>query len=147
MTYAQVVAKYNPFYKKWIGKRVNIDGLYGYQCVDLAKQWLKEGFGIPNGAYGNAIDYWLRTSPVILKKFNRIYTSRCHTGDLVILKATRSNPYGHIGIAHKNYTPYYPYITILEQNGGTGTGTGTGTNAIRTRRILRTSVAGMLRAK
>lgn len=138
---------YSEFKTKWLGKRVDTDGLYGYQCVDLAKQYLKEVHAVPFGSYGNAIDYWLRTAPVILKKFTRLQSTRVLPGDVVILKTTSTNPYGHIGVADKRYNLANPYICILEQNGSTGSGSGTGPNAIRTRWVLRTRVAGILRRK
>ena len=35
------------FVKKYEGKKVDFDGAFGAQCVDLARQYWKEGLGIP----------------------------------------------------------------------------------------------------
>lgn len=43
------------FVKKRLGKRVDYDGAYGFQCVDLAKQYISECLGFGKiGALGNA---------------------------------------------------------------------------------------------
>lgn len=138
MTYAE-------FEAKWIGKRVDVDGVYGYQCVDLVKAYIRDCYGIPNGAYGNAIDYWTRTAGVILTKFDKVSGSNAKRGDIVIMNGLTGNPYGHIGIATgaANGTS----VEILEQNGSTGGGSGTGADAIRKRYISRSRVAGLLRPK
>jgi hypothetical protein len=33
---------YVDFKNKWLGKRIDYDKAYGYQCVDLIKQYLDE---------------------------------------------------------------------------------------------------------
>lgn len=136
---------YFDFQQNWIGKRTDVDGAFEYQCVDLIKQYLIDCFGIPNGAYGDAIEYWTKTSPAILAAFDRVEGSDPQTGDIVIVKATPTLKTGHIGIATGGLMP--SEVQILEQNGGTGSGNGTGTNAIRTRFIKRTTIAGLLRPK
>jgi surface antigen len=136
---------YAQFKSKWLGKRVNIDGVYGYQCADLVKQYLLECYGIPDGAYGNAIDYWYNTAAPILAKFDRLSTTAARQGDLVVFKGINGNPYGHIGVADSSSAA--TSVTVLEQNGSTGDGSGTGGNAIRTRAITLTRVVGVLRPK
>lgn len=138
MTYAQ-------FKNKYLGKRVDIDGIYGAQCTDLVKTYLRDCYGIPNGAYGNAIDYWYKPHKAVLAKFNRVSGSSAKQGDIVVLKGVNGNPYGHIGIADGNAG--LATVTILEQNGSTGNGSGLGKDAIRTRAIPRWRVVGLLRAK
>lgn len=133
---------YKQFKKKWLGKRVNIDGLFGYQCADLIKQYMKELYGIPNGAYGDAIKYWTNTHTTVLKKFNKVSGSKAKQGDIVVL---RGGKYGHIGIADGDAGSLT--VAILEQNGSTGNGSGVGGDAIRVRKVLRIRVAGLLRAK
>lgn len=44
------------FRAKYLGKRVEFDGVYEYQCVDLTKMYSKEVIGTPQ-LMGNAIDY------------------------------------------------------------------------------------------
>jgi len=136
---------YQTFKNKWLGKRVDIDGVYGYQCADLVKQYMLECYGIPNGAYGNAIDYWYNTSPKVLTKFERVSTTAARRGDIVIFKGVNGNPYGHIGIADSDAGLIN--VNTLEQNGSTGNGSGLYGDAIRVRGIPRWRVVGVLRPK
>lgn len=136
---------YQEFKNRWLGKRVDFDGAYGFQCVDLVKQYLLECYGIRAGAWGNAIDYWYRTNPAIAVKFDRLSTTSARRGDIVIFKGINGNPYGHIGICDSDAG--LVYVNTLEQNGSTGSGSGTGGNAIRVRGIPRWRVVGVLRQK
>lgn len=136
---------YTSFKTKWLGRRVDYDGVYGYQCVDLIKQYLAEEFGLKPGAWGNAIDYWYHTNSNILTKLDRLSTSSAKRGDIVVLKGINGNPYGHIGVADGDSGIIN--VTILEQNGSTGGGSGTGGDAIRTRAVPRWRVVGVLRPK
>lgn len=128
------------FAQKYLGKKIDYDGVYGYQCVDLIKQYLKEEYGLAPGSWGNAIDYWTKTNPALLTKFDRIASQSPQAGDIVILNGTAGNPYGHIAVATDANT-------MLEQNGSTGGGSGTGADAIRYRAIPKTRIAGLLRPK
>ena len=96
MTYAQFVAKYN-------GKALDYDGAYGAQCVDLAKQYLDDCFGIKPGAWGNACAYWNNTNPQILAKFNKVPngpTNIPKQGDIMVYQCSTpgSGGAGHIEI-------------------------------------------------
>lgn len=136
---------YTAFRNKWLGKRVNYDGIYGYQCVDLIKQYAHEEYGIKAGAWGNAIDYWYNTHPDILKGYSKLSTKEARIGDVVVLKGVNGNPYGHVGIANKSAG--WSTVQILEQNGSTGSGSGTGGDAIRLRSVPKWRVVGVLRPK
>lgn len=136
---------YKEFQNKWLGKRVDIDKVYGYQCADLVKQYMFETKGVPNGAYGNAIDYWYRPHKNVLAKYVRVNGSKAVQGDIVVLKGVNGNPYGHIGIA--DGSAGLLTIPLLEQNGSTGNGSGLGGDAIRVRNIPRWRVVGLLRSK
>lgn len=135
---------YQIFKKNWLGKRTNIDGINGYQCVDLVKQYLTDEYSIPSGAWGNAKDYWLSTPAAILAKFSKSSTPQ--VGGLAVFKGINGNPYGHIGIVD-SVPANQAAVTVLEQNGSTGTGNGLGGNAIRTRAITTTRVYGYLNPK
>lgn len=136
---------YISFRNKWLGRRVDYDRVYGYQCVDLIKQYMAEEKGLKPGAWGNAIDYWYSTNSTVLKHYDKIATNNFRAGDIVILKGVNGNPYGHIGIASGASRPYYRQI--LEQNGSSGNGSGTGGDAIRERYIPTWRVLGVLRPK
>lgn len=136
MTYAQ-------FKAEWLGRRVDYDHVYYYQCVDLILQYIKECYGIPTGVWGNAIDYWYRPSSPLLKKFKKVSAStKAQPGWIAIYFGHTGNPYGHIAIVD---TPGSTSDKVLEQNGATGGGTGTGGDAIRcARSIEKSRLAGYL---
>lgn len=135
---------YSEFKNQWLGKRIDYDSLYGWQCVDIIKQWLDSGFSIKPGAWGNAIDYWRSTNPGILTAFKKVTNTPYYIppqGSIVIFNATSSNQYGHIAIVD---SATITVLNILEQNGGAGTGTGTGVDAIRLRNPGYNNIAGFL---
>ena len=116
---------YKDFAKKRRWKRVDYDGRYWFQCVDLAKLYIDEGLGFGKiGALGNAKD--MPNNPFFsswekIKGMNNIMQ-----GDIII----RSQwPYGHVAIVDHvlNWKVY-----VLEQNGsGKDSGSGLGANSIR----------------
>lgn len=134
---------YQQFKDSRLGGRVDYDNVYAYQCVDLVLQYLKDCYGLNGGIWGNAIDYWNRTSSPILTKFDKLSTKDCKQGDIVVLNGLPGNPYGHIGICDGQDANN---VIILEQNGAGG-GSGTGSNAIRTRAVTKSRIAGILRPK
>lgn len=138
------MADMTAFRNQWIGRRIDYDHVYAYQCVDLILQYVKENYGIASGVWGNAIDYWKRPSPVLLTKFNLVSSTDCQHGDIVVLNGLSGNPYGHIGICVSQDSGT---VTILEQNGATGNGSGVGGDAIRTRAVAKSRIAGLLRPK
>lgn len=135
-----------------IGSRIGDDSLVAsreeteqtkYQCVSLVKAYIRECYGLQPGAWGNAIHYWTRTAQPLLTKFYQVSNSEAQKGDIVILWGVNDNSLGHIGIATGGLNS--TQLEILEQNGQTGNGTGTDHDAIRTRWVARSRVAGLLR--
>jgi hypothetical protein len=133
------------FRNKWTGQRIDYDHVYGYQCVDLILQYVYENFGIGGGVWGNAIDYWTKPSAPLMTKFDRLETNDVQQGDIVIMNGLPGNPYGHIGIG--TGADNGSQAEILEQNGQTGNGDGQSGNAVRTRLINKSRIAGVLRPK
>jgi hypothetical protein len=137
---------FQTFKSNWIGKRVDADGAYQYQCVDLIRQYLHDERGLAKtGAWGNAINYWTNPAGQVLSVCDKVAGSAASTGDIVILKGLAGNPSGHIGIATGGINA--SQVEILEQNGSSGNGDGLDGNAIRTRYVDRSRVAGLLRLK
>jgi hypothetical protein len=129
-------------------RRVNPDGIFGFQCADLVKQYLIDEHGIPNGAYGHARQYWESTAFNILAKFAKKETKSVLAGDIVVLKPTSDQPRhqnGHLGIATGVQSA--STVEILEQNGSSGTGDGEGNNRIRKRHVPKSRMFGVLRPK
>lgn len=142
---------------KWLAlpielRRIDYDHVYKYQCVDWILEVLYEVDGIGSGVWGNAIDYWNKPTATLQLHFDPVYGSDAVKGDLVVLKTRgyngdpKNDPGdGHVGWATGNING--TQLEISEQNGSTGNGEGLGGDAIRTRWVDRSRVAGMWRRK
>lgn len=93
------------FVNKYNGKKVDYDGVYGAQCVDLARVYFNEFFGIlehtgPCATSGGAKDLFLDYDkmPVEKKYFKRIKTKKCLPCDVAVWDSTPTNKYGHVAI-------------------------------------------------
>lgn len=109
--------KLDEFITKYIGKKVDFDGLYGPQCVDLFRQYCKDVLKIPhtggvNGARELFTNY--NNMPLEKKYFDRI-TKGTRTGDIVIWDRTPTNMYGHVAIVVGNMAGRD--LLVFEQNG------------------------------
>lgn len=121
---------------KWKGKAVDYDRQSWYQCVDWAKQFVLEQYGIQLGSFwGSALNGWNTWSP-----FDSTWTRVNYQpnlipeiGDIVFLNKTPHNPYGHVCVADNNST--YTTLCIIEENAGNGNWDGKWDNAITQRSI------------
>ena len=94
------------FVKKYNGKLVDYDKVFGPQCVDLFRQACPDLYGIPEhtgscSTSGGAKDLYLDYNKMPLEKkyFNRIPKSKGFIpGDAVIWDKTDKNEYGHVAI-------------------------------------------------
>lgn len=140
---------YQTFEQRWLGKVTNPDGVAGYQCVDVPKQFLHEEKGLdPKGSYGNAKDWWLNTHPKVLEVCDKLPANSIQAGDILPLRPVDNHPShsaGHIGQATGAQTA--TTVEILEQNGSTGNGKGEGGDRIRKRFVPKSRVYGVLRPK
>ncbi len=109
MTYKEFIAKYN-------GKGMDYDAVAGVQCVDLAKYYLKEVFGISAGAWGDAHAYYdnYDNLPLLKANFERIPNTPSFVpkqGDIVVWSANLNGGWGHIAIAtgEGNTNTFYSY--------------------------------------
>lgn len=125
---------YQDFKTEWQGRRVDYDHVFGYQCVDLILEYLKEVCNIASGVHGNAIDYANSPTPTFIQNFDKIVTPIYLQGDIVVLNGLPGNPFGHIGLFdHTDPNVYGVYL--LEQN-MTGSGDGLGRSAIGVYRAI-----------
>lgn len=93
------------FVKVYNGKKVDYDGVYGCQCVDLFRQYvwdvlsIKEHTG-PCASSGGAKDLFLDYDkmPIEKKYFIRSKQKNWVQGDVLIWDKTDTNKYGHIAI-------------------------------------------------
>lgn len=90
------------FVQKYIKTKVDFDGAYGAQCVDLFRQYCKDVYNLPHtGAVNGAKD--------LVENYDRLPKERKYfalikdkfsamTGDVAVFGKTKANPYGHVAI-------------------------------------------------
>lgn len=93
------------FVIKYSGKKVDFDGMYGAQCVDLFRQYSKECLGISEhtgscSTSGGAKDLFLDYPKMEKEKkyFTRETKKAMIQGDVLIWNETETNKYGHVAI-------------------------------------------------
>ena len=119
MTLEEFVIKYNK-------KKVDFDGVYGAQCVDLFRQYVKECLGISEhtgscSTTGGAKDLFLDypKMPIEKKYFIRETKKAMVSGDVLIWDKTDKNQYGHVAIYLGKLNNS---LIVFEQNGITQEG-------------------------
>ena len=118
---------HNEIMKQWVGKRVDFDWAYWYQCVD----WVKKYCQLRDRkitTYGNAIDLWNKW---LGAKWVRIVSSPGNfpsEGDIVIWNKNWGGGYWHIAVANRFCNPLV--LRTTDQNAGSGNGDGLKKNAI-----------------
>lgn len=115
--------KFGDFIINNIGKKVDFDGAYGAQCVDLVRQGIKDidVFNIPQpeGVEG-AQDFYLNHDkrPVQNKYLRKVEISvigqPIPSGAIVVFKATATNKFGHVGFCVRTEGNL---IYLFEQDG------------------------------
>ena len=108
---------YDKFIADHVGKAVDIDGVAGAQCVDLAKCYLREVFGIEAGTWGDAHCWYDNFNSILALKAN--FTRIANTPDFVPRKGDiavwsgnlSANGWGHIAICtgEGDTTHFYSY--------------------------------------
>lgn len=102
------------FIQAYIGKKVDFDGKYGCQCVDLYRQYCKDVLGIEQTPpVDGAKDIWGSSGK--LKKCQAF-----EPGDILIYDKTDKNPYGHVCILVSLIDT--DTFVVFEQNGFEQTG-------------------------
>lgn len=101
------------------GQKVDYDGVYGAQCVDLFRQYCKDVLEIPvhTGAVEGAKDLFLnyKNMPYEEKYFERLPPAKTvQMGDVAVWGSTPTNKYGHVAIIlGYNETQFL----VMEQDG------------------------------
>lgn len=109
------------FVNKYHRKKVDFDGAYGAQCVDLFRQYCKDVLRAGHtGAVEGAKDLFLKYAelPAESKYFYRISANDTtpEIGDVLVWNATAKNKYGHVAIC-LGYDVENGLITVFEQDG------------------------------
>ena len=113
--------KLDEFINKHIKTKVDFDGAFGAQCVDLFRQYCKDVLNIPHtGAVEGAKDLILRYNSLPLEIKYFLLTSYGVCGDIVVYNSTKINPYGHVAIYISDMG--LNEILVFEQNGFTQNG-------------------------
>lgn len=107
------------FVDKYLGQKVDADGFYGAQCVDLFRQFNKDVFGFPHtGGVEGAKDLWENYGklPEEKKYYEQIRKEGTIPleGDVVVFGKTTSNKYGHVAIV---LWASRKVLVVLEQDG------------------------------
>ena len=113
------------FVQKRLKKRIDYDGAYGFQCADLAKQYISEALEFGKiGALWNAKD--MPKSPFFANWEKIKGMKNLMQGDIIIRS---KGQYGHVAVVDHVLNGK---VYVLEQNGsGKDSGSGLGANAIR----------------
>ena len=102
------------FIKTNQGKKVDFDGKYGAQCVDLYRAYCRDVLDIQQTpAVAGAKD--IITKPGVLEVTRDSALADYSRGDVLVWDATSSNKYGHVAILVAVYNT--KYFIVFEQDG------------------------------
>ena len=102
------------FIKKYLGTKVDFDGKFGPQCVDLARQYYSEVLDVPQFPPVEGAKDIIK-NPGNLKVIKEDVLADYSSGDVLIWGASRTNQYGHVAILVSIYNT--KYFIVLEQDG------------------------------
>lgn len=101
---------FNRYKKEMIGKRVDFDWAYKFQCVDLVRDYAKY-VEYPNiTTYGDAIDLW---SYWLWDWYTRVKNSLSNNPPVWAIVFWKQWDYGHVAIAGRSNLLW---MEVLEQN-------------------------------
>ena len=102
------------FIKTNQGKKVDFDGKYGAQCVDLYRAYCRDVLDIQQTpAVAGAKD--IITKPGVLEVTRDSALADYSRGDVLVWDATTTNKYGHVAILVAVYNT--KYFVVFEQAG------------------------------
>lgn len=102
------------FIRKYKGQKVDFDGKFGCQCVDLYRQYCKDVLEIQQTpSVDGAKD--IIDNPGVLSVTRDSALADYTRGDVLIWGATKTNKYGHVAILVDIYNT--KYFVVLEQDG------------------------------
>lgn len=86
-----------------IGRKIDYDGAYGCQCVDLYRLYCQDVLNIPQTpTVTGAMEVYKKSGT--LKAIPHSYNQTYFRGDIMVWGSTETNKYGHIAI----------FLTILD---------------------------------
>lgn len=102
------------FIKKYLGTKVDFDGKFGPQCVDLARKYYSEVLDASQFPPVDAAKDIIK-NPGKLKVIKEDALADYSSGDVLVWGASRTNQYGHVAILVSIYNT--KYFIVLEQDG------------------------------
>ena len=102
------------FIKKYLGTKVDFDGKFGPQCVDLTRQYYSEVLDVPQFPPVEGAKDIIK-NPGKLKVIKEDALADYSSGDVLVWGASRTNQYGHVAILVSIYNT--KYFIVLEQDG------------------------------
>ena len=112
------------WFDKWNGKGIDFDGKFGFQCVDVYRQFVKEVLEAKQSiSVTGAKDVWTTFLPEVFDQIKNSPKGVPQLGDVVIWGDT-IGVYGHVGIcrdgnvnAFVSFDQNWPRLTDLNGNG------------------------------
>lgn len=99
------------------GKKIDFDGVFGAQCVDLFRQYSKDVNGTPHtGSVDGAKDLFLNHEKLLQKDYYKKVgkTSVPKPGDVAVWGQSATNKYGHVAIVLSQLDDC---LIVFEQDG------------------------------
>lgn len=136
------------YIEKWSGKKVDFDGHYGYQCVDLVRSFCREVLWVslwPSG--GSAKTMWANKHGTFNNKWKKVVNNPKDPKqvpapwDIIFWIGWKYSKWGHVWIVDEWFL-WANKIDILDQNNGTGNWDGMGKNSIWVRQYTYDNIAG-----
>ena len=107
---------FDAFITKYSNKYVDFDGYFGYQCMDLYRQYVKEVLqALQSPPVTGAKDVWTTYRKDVFDRISNGPSNFPEKGDIVIWNKPAGNGYGHIAIAFKADAMKF---TSFDQNWG-----------------------------
>lgn len=118
------ISSFDAFKNAVLGNGYDVDGVYGEQCVDMAKllagnagrpspYWKSEPDGYAYEGWTNVTSRNYNAADYFTLVYNK---GDVRKGDLVVLNNTASNPYGHIAFADSDWNDTTTSAVLLGQN-------------------------------
>ncbi|MCM1285517.1 MAG: CHAP domain-containing protein [Acetobacter sp.] len=135
--------KLSKFVEENIGKQIDWDGVYGYQCVDLIDAYIEDVLELKVGYYGNAKTWWENRSDKWIKANFEIIKPKYKDNELKAgdIGIRTSGTWGHIFIVAEPTSN--GVIRYYDQNAD-GNGAAM---TLRTKAYSKSYVNGILRPK
>ena len=102
------------FIRKYLGKKVDFDGAFGAQCVDLYRRYCADVLDVPQSpAVEGAKDIFRK--PGALGVTAEAEKAAYVPGDVLVWDGTNTNKYGHVAILVAVFDERH--FVVLEQDG------------------------------